>query len=95
MKVTIVTGAGSDIGASAKLLASRGHAVTLVGRRADALDEVAEPIAAAGGKALCVPADLVVPGSPAQNDVACQLDPAGARRALIHRPAPVRRDGAG
>jgi NAD(P)-dependent dehydrogenase (short-subunit alcohol dehydrogenase family) len=66
MKVTIVTGAGSGIGASAaRLLASRGHAVTLVGRSADALDEVAGPIAAAGGRALCVPADLVDPASPA------------------------------
>lgn len=66
MKVTIVTGAGSGIGAAAaRLLASRGHAVVLVGRRAEALEEVAETIAAAGGKALCIPADLADPAAPA------------------------------
>lgn len=66
MKVTIVTGAGSGIGAAAaRLLASRGHAVVLVGRRAEALEEVAATIAAAGGTALCIPADLADPAVPA------------------------------
>ena len=66
MKVTIVTGASSGIGAAAaRLLASRGHAVVLVGRRAEALDEVAATIAASGGEALCIPADLADPAAPA------------------------------
>lgn len=66
MKVTIVTGAGTGIGAAAaRLLAARGHAVALVGRRAEKLDEVAGAIATAGGKGIAVPADLADPSAPA------------------------------
>lgn len=58
-KVALVTGAGSGMGAAtARLLADRGAAVTLVGRRADKLDEVVAQIKDAGGQALAVPGDV-------------------------------------
>jgi len=54
-----VTGGGSGIGAAAaRLLAERGLTVAIVGRGAERLADVAAEIAAAGGAALPVPADL-------------------------------------
>lgn len=58
-KVALVTGAGSGMGtATALLLADRGAAVTVVGRRADRLDQVVKQIEDAGGQALAVPGDV-------------------------------------
>ncbi len=58
-KVAWVTGAGSGIGeAAAVALAGEGARVVLTGRRADALQRVADRIAAAGGTATVEPADL-------------------------------------
>ncbi|MEV6424897.1 SDR family NAD(P)-dependent oxidoreductase [Streptomyces sp. NPDC051662] len=58
-KVALVTGAGSGMGAAtARLLAARGAAVTLVGRRAEKLGEVARQIKEAGGQALTVTGDV-------------------------------------
>ena len=63
--VAIVTGAGSGIGAAtARLLAERGLGVALVGRRRERLDALAAEIAAAGGRAFAVPADLAEPQAP-------------------------------
>ena len=58
-QVAIVTGAGSGIGAkAAEMLASEGASVVLVGRRLDVLEQTAERIQAAGGKAIAHSADL-------------------------------------
>jgi NADP-dependent 3-hydroxy acid dehydrogenase YdfG len=63
--VVIVTGAGSGIGAAtARRLGGAGAPVVLVGRREDPLLQVAAAITAAGGQALCVPADLASSDSP-------------------------------
>jgi NAD(P)-dependent dehydrogenase (short-subunit alcohol dehydrogenase family) len=58
-RVALVTGAGSGMGrATAVLLAKRGNAVALVGRRATKLDEVVAEIQEAGGQALAIPGDV-------------------------------------
>jgi nogalaviketone/aklaviketone reductase len=63
----IVTGAGSGIGAAAaRLLGAAGASVALAGRREALLRQSADAIEKAGGHALCVPADLADPASPAQ-----------------------------
>jgi NADP-dependent 3-hydroxy acid dehydrogenase YdfG len=70
--VVIVTGAGSGIGAAtARKLGAAGAAAVLVGRRTDPLREVAAEITAAGGQALCVPADLADPASAGRITQAC------------------------
>ena len=63
-RVALVTGAGRGIGRHAALrLAELGSPVALVARSADQLREVADTVAAAGGKALAIPADLGTPES--------------------------------
>jgi NAD(P)-dependent dehydrogenase (short-subunit alcohol dehydrogenase family) len=60
-KVALVTGAGTGIGAAtARLLARRGAAVTVAGRRKEPLEEVAGSIREAAGRALAVTADVAV-----------------------------------
>ncbi|MDQ0601877.1 hypothetical protein QF037_006222 [Streptomyces canus] len=50
-KVVMITGASSGIGeAAARLFAAEGAAVVLMARREKALDQLAEEIAAAGGR---------------------------------------------
>ena len=67
-RVALVTGAGSAMGrATAILLAARGAAVTLIGRRENKLADVAAEIAAAGGRALVHAGDV---SSPAVNESA-------------------------
>lgn len=54
-----VTGAGSGMGAASALSAARsGWQVALSGRRREALEQVAQQIAAVGGTALVVPLDV-------------------------------------
>ncbi|MEQ8145314.1 SDR family NAD(P)-dependent oxidoreductase [Streptomyces sp. OP7] len=61
-RVALVTGAGSGIGAAtARLLAERGAAVAVFGRRKDKLDEVVAQITASNGEALAIPGDVSLP----------------------------------
>jgi NAD(P)-dependent dehydrogenase (short-subunit alcohol dehydrogenase family) len=58
-KTVLITGAGRGIGRATALRFARGGAQTvLVGRTAEALEETARQITAAGGAAFCVPADV-------------------------------------
>jgi C-7 ketoreductase len=88
--VVIVTGAGSGIGAAtAVALADAGARPVLVGRRPAPLQDVAGKITAAGGDALCVPADLADPASPRLVTDAC-LDRYGRLDGLVNNAAVVR-----
>lgn len=61
-KVALVTGAGSGMGRdTAIVLAERGAAVTLVGRREEKLAEVAAEITTAGGRVMSVAGDVSKP----------------------------------
>jgi NAD(P)-dependent dehydrogenase (short-subunit alcohol dehydrogenase family) len=63
-RVAIVTGAGTGIGAeTARLLASKGLTVALVGRTLETLEEVAGEI---GERALVILADLAEPETPSR-----------------------------
>lgn len=58
-RTAVVTGASSGIGAEiARNLAARGHRVTLVARSVDKLEQLSAEIAAAGGRADVLSADL-------------------------------------
>lgn len=60
----LVTGGGSGLGAAtAGLLAVQGHRLTLVARRADALEQVAAPLRGAGAEVRTQAADLGVPAA--------------------------------
>ena len=61
-RVALITGAGSGMGrATAILLAQRGAAVALVGRRESRLNDAVAEITAAGGCALALPGDVSRP----------------------------------
>jgi NAD(P)-dependent dehydrogenase (short-subunit alcohol dehydrogenase family) len=58
-KVALITGAGSGIGAAtARRMVAEGAAVALIGRTAATIEAVAGQVAAAGGRALALPADV-------------------------------------
>ena len=88
--VVIVTGGGSGIGAAtARRLGTAGAPVVLVGRREEPLKEIAAEITSEGGQALCVPADLADPASPARIVDAC-LARYGRLDGLVNNAAVVR-----
>jgi NAD(P)-dependent dehydrogenase (short-subunit alcohol dehydrogenase family) len=61
-KIAIVTGAGSGIGRAVALaLLKEGYAVSLAGRRAEALAETAQLAGAAAARTLAVPTDVADP----------------------------------
>jgi len=79
-KAAFITGAGSGIGAAtAILLAERGAAVALFGRRKDKLDDVTARIRQAGGRAIAVPGDAGVP-----SDLQRAVDAAVAEFGALH-----------
>ena len=66
MHTVLVTGASSGIGRATALRFGRdGAAVVAVGRKAAALDEVAQAVEAAGGRCLAVEADVTASDAPA------------------------------
>jgi len=86
----IVTGASSGIGAAtAAQLGAAGASVVLVGRRKDPLTAQADVVVRAGGQALCVPADMAEPDSPAQIAAACR-DRFGRVDGVVNNAAVVR-----
>ena len=88
--VVIVTGGGSGIGAAtARQLGTVGAPVALVGRREAPLKDVAAQVAAGGGEALCVTADLADPASPHRIVDAC-LARYGRIDGLVNNAAVVR-----
>jgi NAD(P)-dependent dehydrogenase (short-subunit alcohol dehydrogenase family) len=63
-KVALITGAGSGIGrASSLALARKRFAVVLAGRRADALEQTATMVNAAGSRVLVLPTDVSDPAA--------------------------------
>lgn len=62
-RLALITGASSGIGAAtARLLASHGLTVVLTARRVERLQDLADTLRAAGGRAELIPADLEQPG---------------------------------
>ena len=89
-RVAIVTGAGTGIGAAAaKLLAQKGLAVALVGRRPEPLDEVRAAIDADGGRSIVLPFDVGEPDSP-QRIVEETLGAFGTLDVLVNNAAVIR-----
>ncbi len=89
-RVAVVTGAGTGIGAAtARLLAEKGLAVALVGRRRELLEETAASIAAAGGRAHVVADDLADPGASARI-VDGTLEALGGLDVLVNNAATIK-----
>jgi meso-butanediol dehydrogenase / (S,S)-butanediol dehydrogenase / diacetyl reductase len=89
-RVAVVTGAGTGIGAAtARLLAEKGLAVALVGRRRELLEKTAASIAAAGGRAHVLADDLADPEAPARI-VDGTLEALGGLDVLVNNAATIK-----
>jgi len=89
-RVAVVTGAGTGIGAAtARLLAEKGLAVALVGRRRELLEETAESIARSGGRAHVVADDLADPEASARI-VDGTLEALGGLDVLVNNAATIK-----
>jgi NADP-dependent 3-hydroxy acid dehydrogenase YdfG len=82
-RVVIISGASSGIGEATALALCSSSRLVLVARRQPALERLAERIAAAGGSAHAVAADLCAAQAPAQV-VAAALDRYGAIDGLVN-----------
>ena len=85
MRNALVTGAGSGIGRAVALaLASRGHAVSLAGRRAEPLEAVRSEIETAGGQALVLSGFDVTDAASVQTGIAKAIDRFGDIAVLVN-----------
>ncbi|UQN08867.1 SDR family oxidoreductase [Deinococcus sp. QL22] len=83
-KIALVTGASSGIGAATALaLAQEGAAVALVARRQDRLEQLAQSIQEAGGRAAVIVADIAQPEQ-ARNAVAQTVSQLGGLDILVN-----------
>jgi NAD(P)-dependent dehydrogenase (short-subunit alcohol dehydrogenase family) len=90
-RAALVTGGGSGIGAgAARALAADGVAVALAGRRRAPLEEVAEQIAAAGGRAVALAGDISRPED-AERIVAEAVAALGGLHVLVNNAGAIRR----
>src|SRR5258706_754142 len=90
MSTVIVTGAGTGIGAAAaRRLARGGWNVVLVGRRAGLIENVAEEIEKASGRALAISFDLGKPEA-AKEIVARTVAKFGGIDALVNNAAVIK-----
>ncbi len=91
-RVALVTGAGGDLGrAIALLLARRGLTVALNGRNRAALEETRRQVAAAGGQALVLVADVGEP--PEVAEMMAQVGQEYGRLDVLVNNAGINRDG--
>ncbi len=87
-RIALVTGAGSGIGRAVALaLASDGFSLVLAGRRAEALNAVAEEIRALGAQALGVPTDVREEAS--VNDLFARIEAEHGRLDLVFNNAGI------
>ncbi len=84
-KVALVTGAGSGISVPqpALLLAERGAAIAVAGRRTNKLDEVVAQITAAGGTSIALQTDVSDPAQ-VQRAVQATVERFGALHFLVN-----------
>jgi len=83
-KVAVITGGGAGIGRGVtKALAARGASVAVVGRRPDPLERLCAEIAASGGRALAISADVGV-GADVQRFVDTTIEHYGRLDVLVN-----------
>jgi len=84
VSVAVVTGSGQGVGRGCALaLGAAGHAVVVASRRADNGEPVAEEICSRGGRAVCVPTD-VMDRAAVFAAVARAVDEFGALDVMVH-----------